>query len=189
MRAWAVPWPKCLRAAPRDTGPLPARFAFAAAATVIAALLLLPGCAVRGLEFIEDTRVDIVQPKDRAKVRLPVTVRWTAEDFAVGPGQGSFAVLVDRAPPPSGKTLSWLFRRDVGCRGAGAERCASSQFLEDRSIFTTTERSVTIAQVPRLAGSQAGRQMHEATVVLLDHAGRRIGESAWSVLFEVEGRN
>ena len=98
-------------------------------------------------------------------------------------------MLVDRAPPRPGQTLGWLFRGDVGCKGAAAARCGSPQFLADRSIFTTTETSVTLNQVPRLAGNEAQRQLHEATVVLLDAEGRRIGESAWSVQFEVEETN
>ena len=159
------------------------------AAVLTIALLLSPGCAVRGLEFVEDTRVDIVAPKDRAEVRLPVTLRWTVEDFEVGPGQGSFGVLVDRAPPRPGKTLAWLFRGDVGCKGAGAALCASPRVLADRAIFATTETSLTLEQVPRLAGNEAQRQLHEATVVLLDRHGRRIGESAWSVQFELEGED
>ena len=148
--------------------------------------MLLPGCAVRGLAFVEDTRIDIVRPKDRSEVRLPVTLRWTVEDFAVGAGRGSFAVLVDRAPPRPGKTLAWLFRGDVGCKGAAAARCGAPEFLADRSIFTTTDTSLTLNRVPRLAGNESQRQLHEATLVLLDGAGRRVGESAWSVQFEVE---
>lgn len=157
-------------------------------ALVLALALLLPGCALQGLSFVEDTRVDIVRPQDRSEIRLPVTIAWTVEDFAVGPGRGSFAVLVDRSPPRPGETLSWLFRGDAACK-RGARLCASDGYLADRAIFRTTRTSVTLQQVPRLAGSEAGRTLHEATVILLDEDGRRIGESAWSVQFEVEGED
>lgn len=144
---------------------------------------------MNGLSFVEDTRVDIVQPDDRSEVRLPVTIEWTVEDFDVGPGRGAFGVLVDRAPPPPDKPLQWLFRDDLGCKGEGARVCASERYLADRAIFRTTETRVTLQQVPRLVGSEAGRVLHEATIVLLDAKGERIGESAWTVQFEVEGED
>ena len=155
----------------------------------IVAALLLPGCAVNGLAFVEDTRVDIVRPEDRSEVALPVTIDWTVEDFDVGRGRGAFGVLIDRAPPRPGRTLAWLFRGDVACKGANAQLCSSRRFLEERAIYTTTETSLRVPQVRRLAGNDAGRVLHEATVILLDRQGRRIGESAWTVQFEVEGED
>ena len=157
-------------------------------ALVVAAAVAvaLPGCAASGLSFVQDDRVDVVRPKDRSKVALPVRVAWTVKDFAVGPGRGAFGVLIDRSPPPSGRTLGWLFRGDPTCKGAAARTCESPAFLAQRDIHVTTKPTVTYAQVPRLSGSQAGRQLHEVTVVLLDAAGRRVGEGAWSVQFEVK---
>jgi hypothetical protein len=155
------------------------------AAVVPLVLLVLPACGIHGLSFVQDERVDIVTPKDRAKVSLPVRVSWTAKDIEVGPGKGSYGVLVDRAPQRPGKTLAWIFRGDDGCKGAGASLCEQPQYLAQRNVFRATGRSLVIDQVSRLAGAQSGRQFHEVTVVLLDGAGRRIGESAWSVQFEV----
>jgi hypothetical protein len=137
------------------------------------------------LSFVQDQRVDIVAPVDRAKLDLPVRVSWTARDFAVGPGAGSFGVFVDRPPQRPGMTLAWIFRGDSGCKGAGAERCGAPEYLGQRNVFRTTDRSFTVKQVQRLSGNQSGRQFHEVTVVLLDTAGRRVGEGAWSVQFEV----
>jgi hypothetical protein len=156
--------------------------------TVVVAVVLAvaPACGVSGLSFVQDDRVDIIRPEDRSEVRLPVSVRWTVEDFEVGPGQGSFGVFVDRAPPPSGKTLAWLFRGDSGCKGSAARVCATPEFLGQRNVFETTRTAFTVEQVNQLTGSQAGRQLHEVTVVLLDRSGRRVGEGAWSVQFEVQ---
>ena len=156
---------------------------------VAVALLVLPACGFSGLAFVQDERVDIVRPEDRDEVRLPLRVTWTVEDFAVGPGKGSFGVLVDRTPPRPGKTLSWLFRGDAACKGSSASLCAQPAFLAQRNVFQTTARSHTIEQVARLAGTQAGRQFHEVTIVLLDEAGRRVGEGAWSAQFEVRDEN
>ena len=154
-------------------------------ALVALALLALPACGVNGLSFVQDDRVEIIRPDDRAEVDLPLRVAWTVEDFPVGPGKGSFGVLVDRAPQRPGETLGWIFRGDVACKGTSAPLCSRPQFLAQRNVFRTTARSVTIEQVARLVGNQAGRQFHEVTVVLLDEAGRRVGEGAWSAQFEV----
>jgi len=149
--------------------------------------VLLPACGFHGLSFVQDERVDIVRPHDRGKVSLPVRVRWTSKDFPVGAGKGSFGVLVDRTPQRPGKTLSWIFRGDDACKGSSAALCAQPQFLAQRNVFQTTDKAFTIDQVARLTGSESGRQFHEVTIVLLDAAGRRVGEGAWSAQFEVEG--
>jgi hypothetical protein len=158
-------------------------------AMVALALGVAPACGVSGLSFVHDDRVDIVRPDDRSEVRLPVTVRWTVDDFAVGPGEGSFGIFVDRNPQPSGKTLAWLFRGDSGCKGTGARVCATPEYLGQRSVYRTTRTAFTVEQVNKLTGSQAGRELHEVTVVLLDGSGRRVGEGAWSVQFEVQDDN
>jgi hypothetical protein len=155
-------------------------------ALVVGLLAVLPACGVHGLSFVQDDRVDIVRPDDRSEVALPVRVGWTVQDFAVGPGKGSFGVFVDRTPQRPGKTLAWLFRGDSSCKGTSARLCTTPQFLAQRNVFRTANRSFTVEQVSRLSGTQAGRQFHEVTVVLLDEAGRRSGEGAWSVQFEVK---
>jgi hypothetical protein len=160
-------------------------------AVVIAAVLIgSSACGTHGLSFVSDERVDIVSPADRSKLDAPVTVRWTAKDVAIGSGRGTFAVLVDRIPPRSGKTLAWLFKGDSTCKGpAGRALCETPAFLAERGVYTTTDTSFTVDRVARLSGNQRRRQFHEATVVLLDRAGRRTGEGAWSVQFELREQN
>jgi hypothetical protein len=151
-----------------------------------AALLGSTGCGVSGLSFAQDQRVDIVRPDDRKTITLPLTVRWTVKNFAVGEGQGSFGVFVDRAPQPSGRALVWPFRGDRSCKGTGAELCTKPEFLAQHSVYQTTERSFRVEQVTRLPGGGSNRQ-HELTIVLLGPDGKRVGEGAWSVLFKVKG--
>ncbi len=154
---------------------------------VVAALVVAPGCGVRGLSFVQDDRVDIVAPDDLAEVRLPLTVDWDVEGFEVGEGSGSFGVLVDRAPPPPGRTLEWLFRDDDLCRGpGGAELCGDPQFLVDRGVHRTDASELVLGRVARRTGDDRRRELHEVTVVLLDAEGRRVGEGAWSVEFEID---
>jgi len=151
-------------------------------------MLTTAACGVHGLSFVQDKRVHVVRPQERSKVELPVTVRWSVKDFAVGPGAGSFGVVVDRAPQPSGKPLAWLVRGEAGCEGPRSAACARPEFLAQHNIFQTDDTSFRVDQVEKLTGSQAGRQFHEATVVLLDSNGARVGEGAWPVQFEVKDK-
>ena len=158
------------------------------AGTVLLALAALgmatTGCAVRGVAFVTDDRVDIVEPKDRAKVRLPVTLRWTVRDFDLtGADGGAFAVFIDRSPPAPGKTVQWLFRGDESC--AATAGCPDPGYLADRNIFVTTETSLVLERISRI-GVDPDRELHEAIIVLLDSTGRRIGESGFAVEFRVE---
>lgn len=152
----------------------------------VAATFMLSGCGVHGLDFVKDERVDIVAPVDRSKVTLPVHVRWSAHGVDVGPDAGAFGVFVDRAPPPPGQSLSWPFRNDIACKAADGRRlCASQTFLAGRGVHRVTATAFRVDHVSRLTGNDRSRQFHEVTVVLLDGHGRRRGEGAWSVEFEV----
>lgn len=158
-------------------------------------LLTLTGCAPEGLAFQADERVQIVQPQDQSTVRLPVTVDWTVEDFDViepgaqaaadvGPGSGSFAVFLDRAPQPPGEPLRWLARDDSSCRES--EGCPDADYLAAQGVYATTDTRMVFEQfvVPPATSKRAER--HSVTVVLLDAAGARIGESAFQVDFTVD---
>jgi hypothetical protein len=133
---------------------------------LLAVLGTTNACALTGISYTQDHRVSFVSPDDRATVTLPLTVRWRFEDFEVGRGAGSFAVFVDRAPQPRGKTLKWFGDDDT------------------QDIYETTAPSVTIDRAPRRTAER--RQRHEVTVILLDERGRRIAETGWSLEFEVE---
>ena len=157
---------------------------------VTAWALTLTACGISGLSFVQDDRVDILGPKDRAEVTLPVRIAWEVKDFDVGAGAGSFGVFVDRAPQRPGKTLSWIFRGDDSCKGAaGRAICDDPDFLRQRNVFQTTDTHLTVDLVPKLTGQERRRQFHEATIVLLDEEGRRVGEGAWSVQFELKAND
>jgi hypothetical protein len=137
-------------------------------------------CGLRGLDFVQDDRVEITSPRDRAEVRLPVTVRWEATGF-----EGTYAVFVDRAPVPPGQPLSWLAREDELC--AETPDCPNETWFRDRDVYATSATELTIEELPDLTDEER-RDFHEATVVLLDGDGRRIGESAFTVEFQVAHR-
>ena len=111
--------------------------------------------------FRIDDRVDITAPGDRAVVELPVTLEWTARDLE----DRSFAVYVDRAPVKPGAEVEVA----VG---------------DTDAVYLTSDNELVIDEVHDDQGD--GRELHRATIVLVDPSGRRVGESAWEVTFEVE---
>lgn len=145
------------------------------------ALGSLAGCGTHGLSFRLDERVSLVSPSNHAKVDLPLSVRWTADDFSTTDG-ASFGVLVDRTPPPPGKTLAWLFRNDDSCGETG---CEDTAYREQRGVFQTRTTEVVLEEVATI-GERNDGDGHEVTVILLDAQGRRVGEGAWSRQFRVE---
>lgn len=151
--------------------------------------LLSSSCRFHDLGFRQDRRIVIVSPAPRATVTLPLTIRWTFRDFAIATGDkpgGSFAVLVDRDPPPPGQTLHYYFRDRIGC--SEPEGCPSIGDLEAIGVWPTTKASLSLPSIRQLlGGSGQNLDHHEVTIILLDASGRRIGESAFSTEFTVAG--
>lgn len=159
------------------------------AGLLVAALAVLTSsCGVSNLAFFSDHRLRFVSPGPRALVKLPVTIRWKMRDFSVvAPGtppvssrSGYFAVFVDRAPVRPGQTVAAV--ADRACRRTPG--CVNAGYLADRGVYTTTSDSLTLTEIANL-NTYEKTQTHEATVVVLDSAGRRIGESAWYLDFRV----
>ena len=149
----------------------------------------MSGCGVHGLSFVQDNRLSILQPEDRAAVHLPMKVRWSIEDFHVtGPtrnavqGAGYFGVFVDRAPQAPGKSVASLAAGDAACKVN--PDCPNKSYFASRGIYTTAKTHVTIDFLPDRTEDDS-RDFHEVTVVLLNGKGERIGESAFGVEFEV----
>lgn len=166
----------------------------AASRAVLGAALvaLLSGCVSQDLAFRVDDRVTFTTPEERATVRLPLTLEWDVRDFRVtGPGAGEpsrdagyFAVFLDRAPMPPGEGLRWLARKDRSCRAD--DGCPDEEYLSARGVHTTTGTRLVLEQVPRLGEEEEARERHRAVVVLLDADGRRIGESAYELVFDLD---
>ena len=160
-----------------------------ATALVLAPMLLTSGCVADGLSFRIDKRVKIVEPKSRSTVTLPVTLSWTVRDFQLKTSPdssgGSFAVFLDRSPMPPGKQLSWLGRNDSDCTSKPS--CPDAAYLAKLGVYTTTTTQLVIKSFPEdtSTSSTDTSQKHDATIVLLDGSGRRIGEIAYNVTFDV----
>ena len=146
----------------------------------------LTGC-ISGLQFRADHRLHFTTPHSRSRVREPVTVSWRMSGFTVSGADGRhddwagyFAVFVDQPPMPMGKSLRWVARGDKECiRTPG---CPSLAYLQARDVFTTTQTTVTIPVLPA-SFVKHGRDDHYVVVVLVDGAGRRIGEVSWYLQF------
>ncbi|HVT65010.1 MAG TPA: hypothetical protein VHD81_07645 [Mycobacteriales bacterium] len=160
----------------------------------IASALVLGGCAdLSQLQFHADHDVKFVAPEARAKLSVPVTLRWEVDGFRVaGPDSGEapskdagyFALFVDRAPIKPGQTLAAVGGDDPAC--ADAAHCLTKSYLADRQVYWTTDLSYTLRQVPSLSDNRDNWQLHEVTIVLLDTAGRRIGEHAYFRDFQLK---
>lgn len=169
----------------------PSRRAFRRTASVSVLLLALVGCALDGLDFVQDTRVTITSPSDLEEVTPPVEVRWTVEDFEVldhpdgsrSRDRGRFAVLVDRDPMPPGEGLAWFARGDETCRSEAG--CPDDTWLATQSVFVTSATEMVIDGLRDRRDDGRGLDRHTVTVVLLDGADRRIGEAAFSTEFVV----
>jgi hypothetical protein len=146
---------------------------------LVVVALLTQGCAVNGLSFSQDDRVDIQAPTTNATVRLPFEVRWTATDF-----DGRYAVFFDRTPMRPDQPLRSLVSTNDPCRARRG--CPDAAWLADRSIFVTAETSIRIEDLPEERSTSRAKDRHELTIVLLDDDGRRSGESAFIREFIVD---
>ena len=149
------------------------------AALVIAVALLASGCAVRGLAFVADTRLEIVSPKDNETVTLPFTVTWTMDDY-----DGRFLVFFDRSPMRPGQNLRSLVPEGDACRTE--RRCPDAEWLADRNIYVADGNRVVIETLPDRRENNRSKDRHDVTIVLLDDDDRRSGETAFTKEFIVE---
>ena len=159
-------------------------------APILAIAFAASGCGLThlsDLNFRVDDRLHFTSPKDRATVGRPLTVSWTIRDFRIaGPGSeapsrdaGYFAVFLDRAPIRPEQTLRVIGNNDPTCKND--PKCPDMQYLHDHYVFPTTATQLRLTQIPTLLGNHEKLQQHTITVVLLDTAGHRIGESAWEL--------
>jgi hypothetical protein len=163
-------------------------------ALALTGAVVLSGCGIthmQDLSFRVDTRLHFTTPKARTKLHQPVHLAWTIRDFRIAaPGSeppsrdaGYFAVFVDRTPIKPGQTMRATAGDDPACRHD--PKCPDSAYLHQHEIYTTTDLSMTLPQIPNVLGDKEKVQHHTVTVVLMDTSGHRIGESAWQLDFRI----
>ena len=165
-------------------------FARLARCAALLAVLPLAGCGLthlQDLNFRVDDRLHFTSPEDRSTVARSFTVTWTMSDFTVAPlgsapptrDAGYFGVFVDRSPIKPGQTMKSVFSDDQACQRN--PRCPTTKQLKDLGIYSTTGTTLRINQIGNVRGDRERLQHHSITVVLMDTAGHRIGESAWEL--------
>lgn len=160
---------------------------------VLAFMLLLGNCTF-DVSFTQDRRLTILTPEDRTTVELPFDIRWEVTDFTiVGPGgesigddAGYFVLFFDHNPIPPGKDLRSVADNDPSCLQDPG--CPDEFYLNQRNIYTTTATHFTVEFITdtRPRERPEATDWHEATIVLVTPAGKRIGESAFPVRFIVD---
>ena len=112
---------------------------------MLVCVLAVAGCRADELQFKNDRRLTFVTPDAYDEVTVPLTIGWTMDDFeatgldgSTDPGQGAFAVFVDRAPMPVGKDLAWVGRNDPACKRN--PDCPDEQYLAEHGVYVTTEQ-------------------------------------------------
>jgi hypothetical protein len=170
------------------------RHALHRVALVAAGAVLLSGCGIthlQDLSFRVDKRLHFTTPKARTKLHQPVQLAWTIHDFRVAPlgseppsrDAGYFALFVDRTPIRPGQTVRAVVSGDPSCKRD--PKCPDATYLEQHEVYTTTQLSMTLPQIPNVVGDKEKIQHHTVTVVLMDTSGHRIGESAWQLDFRI----
>jgi hypothetical protein len=141
------------------------------------------------LSFKADKRLGMQEPDAEELVRLPVTVRWKSEDFALTDGR-QFGVFINTSIPSPGdiarvrlcSRLAELPPAPGDYRGI----CTDQRDL----VRFTTKHSVSIdCFEPHFNRGKRRMNDHQVTVVLLDKDKRRIGEAAAEVPFRVDAKD
>lgn len=173
---------------------MPLRAKLASAVALVAIVSGCTSCSVHNLSFVQDKRLHIISPAQRSTVTLPVTVRWRMPGFATTPprpapsagprnGPGYFALFVDRAPVPGGRPLSDIAKGDPNCRAI--DGCPNADYYAAHDVYLTAAHHYTFANLPQPELAY-DKNKHTITIILVDAAGQRIGESAWSVTFTAQ---
>lgn len=159
---------------------------------ITALVALATACTFQNINIKEDRRLKIIAPEDRSLVQLPFTISWEARDFAITPpngvksrNAGYFALFFDRSPMPPGKDLRWLAEKDEAClRTPG---CPDEEYLNRQYVYTMINTSFEVTALPdtRPVERPQAKDRHEVTIVFLNGANQRIGESAFATRFIV----
>ena len=140
----------------------------------LAVALAGSGCSVSHLDLVNDHRLHFVTPANRSHAHLPVQFSWTMTGY---PAASSFALFVDRAPVRPGQRLDAIASGDRTCDHPPG--CDNPTYFAAHQVYTTTAERFTLDHVDTLSGNRQGQQLHQVTIILVDSAGRRVGESAW----------
>jgi hypothetical protein len=154
----------------------------------IAIAMSTGGCRATGLIFHDDHHLTIVEPARNSAVRLPLTVRWTADPVLTSERSRTkrFVVFVDRPPIKPGQKLRAVAGTDEVCRRTPG--CPDEGYLARNNVYVTAASEVTLIGLPnnRRQNREGARDAHVLTIILIDASGERVDERAYSVEFTVD---
>jgi hypothetical protein len=136
------------------------------------------GCSTQGLVLERPTQLQHLRPVAFSSTSAPTRVSWTGD--ALHAGQ-RYLVMIDQLPMPPGSTIRSL--TDDVCRSTPG--CPDPTYLAQHQMYTTAGHSVKLDALP-LGGPLPVNDLaglHVATIVIVDRAGRRVGEEFWSTSF------
>lgn len=162
----------------------------AAAVALLVVTGLLGACDTSEYAFKVDKSIEIVQPKARTEVSLPVQVRWTDARPPSSPrvdlddaAAEYYAVFLDQSPMGPGKSLESLLDDRDPCRPG--QQCPNAEQLSALRIFLVADPRVTLEFVADRRPSRGdGKDTHEVAIVRM-RGNRRVGESAFLQTFFV----
>jgi len=149
-------------------------------AAVLAVLMAASGCSSQAMLFIKDTRVHIVQPTENSRHSLPLHLQWTGNNVA----GARYALFFDSPPVRPGQSLLSLVDKQDPCRADNS--CLGSSSLTDKYVFVTKATHLDVDLLPDRRKSHSSLDDHLLTIVMVDGAGRRIGEAAYLRTFTLD---
>ena len=157
-----------------------------APALVAGAVMLVASVSGCDLTFRTVRATAVLAPAEEATVSLPFVLRWRAPTRTTHGSRLYFAVFVDRAPIAPGQSL-----RAVASTQCNAQPdCPDLAYLAQHQVYVTAGEQFRLTAVPPFTASviqTAGRGEHRVVIVPIDGQGRRVGETAMAVDFEVRG--
>ncbi len=145
---------------------------------LVVVLLGFAGCSTQGLVLEQPAQLQHLRPVAFSSTAAPA--RGVLDGWRAAAGE-RYLVMIDQLPMPPGSTIRSL--TDDVCRSTPG--CPDPTYLAQHQMYTTAGHSVKIDALP-LGGplpvlDLAG--LHVATIVIVDRAGRRVGEEFWSTSF------
>lgn len=159
---------------------------------LLVVVALAAACDTSNFAFKIDNSIQILAPKARTDVALPLTFAWKDTDPPANPRVDLkdptaeyYGVFVDNAPIKAGKPLSSLLDEDVSCELS--EGCPTGEQLGDEGVYLTARTTITIDFIPDLRPTSRGntKDVHDVTIVRM-RGDERVGEAAFRQTFFVD---
>jgi hypothetical protein len=160
-------------------------------AGLLLVLAVVSACDTSNYAFKIDKSIEVVQPKARTEVSVPVMVRWTDSKaptaMKVAPTDPSaryYALFVDVAPMGPGKRLASLVEDSDTCELA--KGCPTASALADAGVHLSATPSLELEFIADRRPSSRGdtKDTHQVTIVRMQ-GDKRVGETAFRQTFFV----